>query len=245
MPARLLPRSSAAIKYWYPAGILAAQIHTRPAPAQKFYDSATQEWHLTGNFNTPRAYHSAITLPDGTVLAVGGEVAGGSSLASAERYYPSSSTQTVTVELAGTIAPTTFSVAGTGCSPGTYTAYPAVPVNWTPGSSCQVNVLPPSGYSFTSWSDGSTANPRTFIAPATATTYTATIAQGGSSGPAAIQATGGTPQSATVNSAFASQLSAKVTNSSGNGVSGAIYQVKFRFVNGRKLLADHVGGFIP
>ena len=69
-----------------------------------------------------------------------------------------------------------FTVDGSGCSPGTYTA-PAT-LTWT-GVVCTVTfVSPQSGttgaqYLFNNWQDGPSSNPRTFVAPAQATTYTA------------------------------------------------------------------------
>ncbi len=178
----------------------------------EYYDLVTQGWHLTGSLNQARAYHKSVTLLDGTLLAVGGN------LASAERYYPDSNPQTVTVRISSNLAFFSAAVTGAGCSPGTYTSYPTLALNWSPGSSCQVSVSA-SGYSFASWSDGSTANPRTFIAPKASASYSVTFSQS-SSAPVSIQATGGTPQSATVSTAFASPLLATVKNSAGNGVSG-------------------------
>ncbi|MBV8551728.1 MAG: hypothetical protein JOY54_10535 [Acidobacteriaceae bacterium] len=183
--------------------------------SSEYFQLASQTWHLTGSLITARAYHTSITLLDGTVLAVGG------GFSSAERYYPDTSSQSVTIQITGNVAPATYTVAGTGCSPGTYTGYPNVAVNWNPGASCQVTATGPSGYVFTNWADGSTANPRTFIAPSTPTTYTADFSQS-SATPSSIKATGGTPQSATINTAFASRLSATVTSSSGNAVSGVL-----------------------
>lgn len=75
--------------------------------SSEYFDLATAAWHLTGSLIQARAYHTSITLLDGTVLAVGG----GFSLA--ERYYPDTNTSN-----ASTV---TFAVTGTGCSPGTYT----------------------------------------------------------------------------------------------------------------------------
>jgi hypothetical protein len=178
------------------------------------YDVATQSWNLTGSLSQARSFFTSVTLHDGTVLAVGGD------FSSAERYYPDANNQTVTIQISNTgVTPVSFSITGTGCSAGTYTSYGKFALNWIPGSSCQVTASAPSGWSFTNWSDGSTANPRTFIVPSVATTYTANFSQS-SATPASISATGGTPQSTAVSTAFASPLVAAVENSSGNPVSG-------------------------
>ena len=62
------------------------------------YDSATGTFAATGNMETPRYYHTATTLGDGTVLIAGGYVGPTSAFvtASAEIYDPA----------AGTFAPT-------------------------------------------------------------------------------------------------------------------------------------------
>lgn len=190
----------------------------------EYYDLATQFWHLTGSLNQARAYFTSVTLQDGTVLAVGG------GYTSAERYYPNSDDQSVTIQLASTgITPVSFSITGTGCSPGTYASYGNgagnLAVNWNPGSSCQVAAMAPSGWSFTSWADGPTANPRTFIAPNAPTTYIANFSQS-SATPASISASSGTPQSATVGTAFAGPLAATVQDSNGNPVNGATVTFK-------------------
>ncbi len=71
----------------------------------------------------------------------------------------------------------TFSVFGTGCEPGTYTAPQTS--SWVPGSSCIVNFTPTQNgtagtqYVFKDWSDGDTAISRTITAPAGTATYTA------------------------------------------------------------------------
>ena len=180
----------------------------------EYFDLVTQVWHLTGSLSQARAFHTSITLLDGTVLAVGG------GFSSAERYYPDTGDQTVTIRISATgVSPVAYSVTGAGCSPGTYTAYAPLALNWNPGSSCHVTASAPSGWSFTSWGDGSTANPRTFIAPNAPTTYTANFSQS-SATPASISATGGRRQSATVNTTFASALVATVKDSGGNPVSG-------------------------
>jgi probable HAF family extracellular repeat protein len=74
-----------------------------------------------------------------------------------------------------------FTVTGTGCSAGAYTA-PAT-LNWTPGSSCTVTFATPQAagtgtrYAFNAWQDSVMSNPRTIVVPAlgTAFTYTASF----------------------------------------------------------------------
>jgi hypothetical protein len=66
----------------------------------ELYDPATGTWTATGSMITPRWYHTATLLRDGTVLVAGGSaVQGGDSplaLASAEVYDPSSRSWTAT-----------------------------------------------------------------------------------------------------------------------------------------------------
>ena len=64
-----------------------------------FSDGSTQvlntgggTWAATGSLATPRFYHSATLLQDGSVLVVGGYNSAGVSQASAERFYPASGT---------------------------------------------------------------------------------------------------------------------------------------------------------
>ncbi len=71
-----------------------------------------------------------------------------------------------------------FTVSGTGCQPGTYTA-PQTLV-WSLGSSCAVTFASPQSnaagaqYAFTGWADGGIiTNPRNIVTPSAATTYTA------------------------------------------------------------------------
>ncbi len=145
---------------------------TSTLASAEYYDLATQAWHLTGSLNQARSFFTSVTLQDGTVLAVGG------GYTSAERYYPNPSDQSVTIQIANAgISPVSFSITGTSCSPGTYTSYGVIALNWIPASSCEVTAIAPSGSSFTNWSDGSTANPRTFVAPSVPTTYTANFGQ--------------------------------------------------------------------
>jgi uncharacterized repeat protein (TIGR02543 family) len=187
----------------------------------EYYETAVQAWHFTGSLNQARAYFTSVTLQDGTVLAVGG------GYTSAERYYPNPNDQSVTIQFVADspITPVQFSIAGTNCSPGTYTFYGNgagnIAVNWIPGSSCEVTAVAPSGLSFTNWSDGSTANPRTFIAPNVVTTYTANFSQGGASyklTTAANPANGGT-----VSPASGTYASGTVVNLSATANSGYVF----------------------
>ncbi|MFL6466137.1 MAG: BACON domain-containing protein [Bryobacteraceae bacterium] len=80
---------------------------------------------------------------------------------------------TVQVTLASDTPGASFVVSGTGCEPGTYPAPKTLTWATQPQAACSVTVTVPSGYSFSAWADGPTANPRTFNAPASNTTYTA------------------------------------------------------------------------
>ena len=60
-----------------------------------------------------------------------------------------------------------FAVSGTGCPAGTYTA--PVSVVWTSGTACSITPTTPMGgpdtrYVFSSWTDGSSATPRSIVA---------------------------------------------------------------------------------
>jgi hypothetical protein len=181
----------------------------------EIFDLKTETWSLTASMTQARYSHTLTTLNDGTVLAAGGYVPTPTSVsASAERFYPGAAPPQITIS--SNVATMNFTVTGTGCVPGSYIT--PTTLAWTPGSSCTVTLGPQTGYLFTSWSDGSTANPRTFVAPATSITYSFSVSTSTSS--ASIAATGGTPQSATINTAFASRLTAMVTNSNGSAASG-------------------------
>ena len=56
----------------------------------ELYDQATGTWSATGSLATARFHHTATLLPNGKVLVVGGYGSGGTSLASAELYDPTS-----------------------------------------------------------------------------------------------------------------------------------------------------------
>jgi N-terminal glycosyl-hydrolase-114-associated domain/Invasin, domain 3/Kelch motif len=184
----------------------------------EIFSVATQTWSLTATMTQARSGHTLTTLSDGTALATGGTFSGnnGAGIASAERFYNGSAPPQVTIT--SNVAGMDFTATGTGCSAGSYLT-PSV-LLWTAAASCTVQVSPPSGYAFASWSDGSTANPRTFVAPSVSTTYNFTVIQP-TGNPASISASSGTPQSAPTGTAFASPLVAVVEDSNGNPVNGA------------------------
>jgi N-terminal glycosyl-hydrolase-114-associated domain/Galactose oxidase, central domain/Kelch motif len=185
----------------------------------EIFTAATQTWSITASMSQGRYGHTLTALNDGSVLAAGGTENGlnGEGITSAERFYNGSTPPQITIN--SNIATMTFSVTGTGCSAGSYLT--PTTLTWTPGATCTVQASPPSGYEFDSWSDGSTENPRTFVAPSTNTTYSFTITNGSSS-PASISANSGTPQSSPIGTAFANPLVALVEDNNGNPVSGAV-----------------------
>jgi|HubBroStandDraft_6_1064221.scaffolds.fasta_scaffold01416_8 hypothetical protein len=73
----------------------------------------------------------------------------------------------------------TFTSAGTGCAPGTYTT--PVTLTWTPGNNCELTVATPQSggtgtqYALSQWQDGTTGATDTVTAPATSAVYTATF----------------------------------------------------------------------
>jgi N-terminal glycosyl-hydrolase-114-associated domain/Kelch motif/Galactose oxidase, central domain len=184
----------------------------------QIFTPATQTWAITASMSQARYSHTLTALSDGSVLAAGGTNTAGSAagITSAERFYNGTPPPQITIT--SNVATIIFSVTGTGCSAGSYLT--PTTLTWTPSASCTVQVSPSTPYQFVSWSDGSTANPRTFVAPSTNTTYSFTV-KNTSSTPGSISASSGTPQSAMVGTAFANPLVALVENSSGNPVSGA------------------------
>ena len=88
----------------------------------------------------------------------------------------------VTISLSSVPSSLNFSVSGTGCSAGNYnTGATGANLSWTIGAACQVTITSPqtggagTQFVFASWSDAGTANPRVFVAPASAATYTANM----------------------------------------------------------------------
>ncbi len=63
------------------------------------YNSTTGSWNATGSLATARARFQMVLLPDGNVLAAGGENANGNSLTSAEVYNVAMGTWTTTTSL--------------------------------------------------------------------------------------------------------------------------------------------------
>jgi len=80
-------------------------------------------------------------------------------------------TPTAQVTLASDTPGASFTVSGNGCAPGTYSAPQTLA--WVAHATCSVTVIAPSGHPFSAWADGPTANPRTFNAPVSNSTYTA------------------------------------------------------------------------
>ena len=65
----------------------------------ELYDPASGTWATTGKLTIPRAYHTATLLPNGEVLATGGNNAFNFMEASAELYDPASGRWTSTGSL--------------------------------------------------------------------------------------------------------------------------------------------------
>ncbi|MFC4116404.1 Kelch repeat-containing protein [Nonomuraea zeae] len=86
------------------AGGLSGSAGTGPGLASaELYDPATRSWTATGAMTVPRWGHSAVLLPDGSVLVAGGSAvrSGGTTkaLRSAERYDPATGTWTATEDM--------------------------------------------------------------------------------------------------------------------------------------------------
>jgi hypothetical protein len=143
----------------------------------EIFDAATLTWQVTGSMNQARYEHTLNLLADGSVLASGGAVSTQlGALSTAERYQPGvGEPPPVQVTINSNVAGANFIVGNSGCNAGTYQA--AAQLSWNIGANCAVTAVAPSGYSFGSWNDGSSANPRSFVAPGTAVVYTATFKQ--------------------------------------------------------------------
>lgn len=63
-----------------------------PSAAAELYNPSTRQWRVTGSLPSGRDLQAAILLPNGQVLAVGGEDASLSALADAELYDPATGT---------------------------------------------------------------------------------------------------------------------------------------------------------
>ncbi len=124
---------------------------------------------------------------DGTTAIVGGP--GDDSGKGAAWVFTASAIVPATI--ASSFIDASFTVAGVGCSTGTYTT-PAT-LNWTPLAVCTVTFSSPQivagvQYVFTKWEDNSTNSMRPIAAPTAPTTYTATFGlapSAGDSGPMA------------------------------------------------------------
>jgi len=85
----------------------------------------------------------------------------------------------VPVTITSNVTSQMFMVSGSGCHPGGYTT--PQPLEWIPGSACTVTFVSPHSsqigtrYLWNAWQDGVATNPRTFVAPAQASTYTGTF----------------------------------------------------------------------
>ncbi len=124
---------------------------------------------------------------DGTTAIVGGP--GDDSGKGAAWVFTASAIVPATI--ASSFVGASFTVAGVGCSTGTYTT-PAT-LNWTPLAVCTVTFSSPQivagvQYVFTKWEDNSTNSMRPIAAPTAPTPYTATFGlapSAGDSGPMA------------------------------------------------------------
>jgi hypothetical protein len=70
----------------------------------ELYDSSAGIWSLTGNMTTARLNHTATLLPNGQVLAAGGNDCQGNILSSAELYTPPDGTNTCVPPPAGLVS---------------------------------------------------------------------------------------------------------------------------------------------
>src|SRR5437868_4784692 len=87
----------------------------------------------------------------------------------------------IPVTIKATSALEAFTVSGSGCNAGGYVAPQTL--EWTPGANCTVTFVSPHSSTvgtrelFAGWNDAVNTNPRLFVAPEQATTYTATFSR--------------------------------------------------------------------
>ena len=216
-----------------------------PAPAGGITVTLVSNNTLTAKVNQPSVFIPAgLTAPATPPTVKGINIGITTITASAPGYSPGSSTVTVPATLS--FSPQALTIAKPGNQERVLLALsesaPWGPETdpWSVGvkiqltsSNPQVVAVPPvlsfypDGSSFTTvqfmvtaLAPGTTVITATGPSFITGTTMTITVLGGGSGGPASISATGGTPQSATVNTSFAAPLIATVRNASGNPVAG-------------------------
>jgi hypothetical protein len=184
----------------------------------EIFDLATRTWSTTASMFNPRYGHTLTRIFDGTVLVVGGGIYSSAPyMATAERYHPGGAAAVpVQIIIGSNPNGVGFAVSGANCSAGNYATQATV--TWIPGESCAVAVTPLAGYLFDKWNDGSTGNPRTFVAPATPTGYSFTLKTGAPT----VAAAGGTPQSTAAGTTFAGRFAAMVRDAAGNPLPNVI-----------------------
>lgn len=92
---------------------------------------------------------------------------------SADSECTNCSPATVSISFLDSVDGAKIFVYGPGCDSGSHDL-PAT-LKMVTGSSCSVRTTPPNGYSFESWDDSSTINPRTFIVPSSNSRFTVTF----------------------------------------------------------------------
>ncbi len=126
------------------------------------------------NLNGIPQYASAVAIN-----AVG-QILFDSGLATPEPPGTAPPKNAVPVTIASNTTGQAFGVTGSGCNSGSYST-PHI-LQWTPGATCVVTFLSPYSFvvqtrtAFTGWQDGNSSNPRTFVTPAAAATFTANFA---------------------------------------------------------------------
>lgn len=108
------------------AGIASEPLDTQgPSPFAEVYDAASDTWAPTDNLGVPRGNHALATLPDGSVLVIGGEDRSGARLAAAEVY--TSGPQPLSLTTEPVLAPAT---AGAQYTAALAVAGGALPYTW-------------------------------------------------------------------------------------------------------------------